>query len=137
MKEKSLEVVYEELYHRLIAVSAKLQRYDSKSKQFRQNKLLEANQKRPFEEMDGITDDDVSPIADESLQFWSNIWGKDVNHNEAAEWLKDLENNLKDIHKQRDININIGMVNKILKKWLIGRVQDQMEYTDQGRIHKF
>ena len=72
--------------------------------------------------MDGITDDDVSPIADESLQFWSNIWGKDVNHNEAAEWLKDLENNLKDIHKQRDININIGMVNKILKKWLIGRV---------------
>ena len=116
LKEKSLEVVYEELNQRLIAVSAKLQRYDSRSKQFRQNKLFEANQKRIFEETDGTTDDDVSPIADESLQFWSNIWEKDVNHNEAAEWLKDLENNLKDIPKQRDININIGMVNKILKK---------------------
>ena len=49
---KSIETVHEELRQRVISIAAKLQRYDSRSLQFRQNRLFQSNQKRLFEEID-------------------------------------------------------------------------------------
>ena len=34
---------------------------------------------------------EVRPDAEETQQFWRDIWGKDVLHNENAEWLKELK----------------------------------------------
>ena len=31
------------------------------------------------------------PDADESKQFWSGIWGEAVEHEQNAEWLKELQ----------------------------------------------
>ena len=33
----------------------------------------------------------VRPNAEESQQFWRDIWGKEVLHNENSEWLKELK----------------------------------------------
>ena len=33
----------------------------------------------------------VRPDAEESQQFWRDIWGKEVLHNENSEWLKELK----------------------------------------------
>ena len=34
---------------------------------------------------------EARPDAEESQQFWRDIWGKEVLHNENAEWLKELK----------------------------------------------
>ena len=43
--------------------------------------------------MNGISSsfNEVRPDAGESQQFWRDIWGKEVLHNENAEWLKELK----------------------------------------------
>ena len=45
IREKGIAVVHEEVKQRLIAVGAKLERYDNRTKLFRQNRLFESNQK--------------------------------------------------------------------------------------------
>ena len=69
LEVKGLELVYEEIKQRLIAVSAKLQKCDYRSKQFRQNKLFWGKLKRFFKETGGATNNDISPNVEESLQF--------------------------------------------------------------------
>ena len=56
INEKSIEVVHEEVKQRLFAVGAKLERYDNRTKQFRQNRLFESNQKKLFDELEGKKD---------------------------------------------------------------------------------
>ena len=34
---------------------------------------------------------EARPDAEESQQFWRDIWGKEVSHNENEEWLKELK----------------------------------------------
>ena len=34
---------------------------------------------------------EVRPDAEETQQFWRDIWGKEVLHNENAEWFKELK----------------------------------------------
>ena len=46
VNEKGIEVVHEEAKQRLIAVGAKLERYDNRTKQFRQNRLFESHKKK-------------------------------------------------------------------------------------------
>ena len=50
------------------------------------------------------TFNEVRPDAGESQQFWRHIWGKDVLHNENAEWLKELKKGRVDV-RQEDIVI--------------------------------
>ena len=34
---------------------------------------------------------EARPDAEESQQFWRDIWVKEVSHNENEEWLKELK----------------------------------------------
>ena len=55
------------------------------------NRLFQQDQKRVYQELNGeMTTEGTVPDADESKQFWSEIWGKDVEHEQNAEciWLK-------------------------------------------------
>ena len=112
INEKSIEVVLEEVKQRLIAVGAKLERYDNRTKQFRQNRLFESNQKKLFDEIEGKERQTVVPDAEESRIFWNNIWGQPVRHNENAEWLRTLEEELVDIGIQENIQINLIKLKK-------------------------
>ena len=114
---KGIDTVHEELRQRVIAIAAKQQIYDSRSLQFRQNRLFLSNQKRLFEEIEGkVRHEVVVPDAEESKKFWSGIWDVPVEHNEHAEWLKKLENHTGDVPKQLYVKLEINLVKQKLKK---------------------
>ena len=54
----------------------------------------------------------VVPDAEESRIFWNDIWGQPVRHNENAEWLRTLEEELVDIGIQENIQINLIKLKK-------------------------
>ena len=73
-------MVQVEVRQRLFAVGAKLERYDNRTEQYRQNRLFEPNQKRLFNELEGTQRESVIPDAEESRRFWSDIWDQAVTH---------------------------------------------------------
>ena len=94
IKRKGADVVHEEVRQRLVAVGAKLERYDNRTKQYRQNRLFESNQKRLFNELEGAQRESVIPDAEESRRFWSDIWDQVVTHRENTDWLMKVKNEL-------------------------------------------
>ena len=116
IKRKGITAVIEELKQRVLAKTAKIKRYESRVDQFNQNRLFQNNQKKLFEKIEGIERmSDVTPDADETKKFWSGIWGKDVLHNEGAEWLQGVEKEVERVVKQQEVLINVDMVTKQLK----------------------
>ena len=88
-----------------------------KQKQYHQNRLFKVNQKCLFKNIDRIErSDEKIPDPVETLSFWSEIWGKSVHHNESAELLKNLEEELANIEKQSNITIMRDMVRKQCRK---------------------
>ena len=65
-----------------------------------------------FDELEGNERQTVVPDAEESRKFWGEIWDKPVRHNENAEWLKTLEEDVVDIQVQENIQINQNKVKK-------------------------
>ena len=49
--------------------------------------------------------DDDQPVAEESKQFWRNIWSQSLNHKKDAKWLQS---------EQEKIDITTGSLKKIL-----------------------
>ena len=94
IKRKGADVVHEEVRQRLVAVGAKLERYDNSTKQYRQNRLFESNQKKLFNELEGAQRKSVIPDAEENRRFWSNIWDQAVMHRESTDCLRTMENEL-------------------------------------------
>ena len=48
VNQKCAEAVHEEVRQELVAIGVKLERYDNKTEQYKQNRLFESNQKRLF-----------------------------------------------------------------------------------------
>ena len=42
----------------------------------------------------------MNPNGRECLEFWSEMWSEQANHNVDSEWLKQLEKYLKNVEKQ-------------------------------------
>ena len=62
------------------------------------------NQKRVYQQIDGIRNiNNEKQNAEESKQFWSNIWDNEKEHDRNAGWLRELRAD-KDNRKQNDIN---------------------------------
>ena len=75
IRVKRLNFVIEELKQRITAIAAKVRRYQGRIDSYRQNRLLENNQRQLYRELDEEeeTCDDDQPVAQESKQFWGNI----------------------------------------------------------------
>ena len=72
---KGLQVVREELKQRLIAKAAKINRYNDRIEQYRQNRLLCYDQSKFYVKLDKeTTDEQVYPSPEESRELWSSIW---------------------------------------------------------------
>ena len=113
---KGIDTVFEELKQRLLAKKAKINRYQNRITQFRQNRLFHTSEKKFYEEMNGgRKGDGIVPDAEESKQFWGGIWDNSVKHKENAEWLKKMKNETK-VRKQGNIIITVEMVRKQCKK---------------------
>ena len=61
-------------------------------------------------------EDGITPDAGESKNLWNGIRGKSVDHNEGAEWLRDVEEQLADVEKQNDVKITVESVRKCIRK---------------------
>ena len=70
-----------------------------------------------YQQMNGTSSSfsEIRPDAEESQQFWRDIWGKEVLHNENAEWLKELKKERVEA-RQEDIVITAEMVTARSKK---------------------
>ena len=114
--QKGIDTVFEELKQRLLAKKAKLDRYQKRITQYRQNRLFYSSERKFYEEMNGgRKGDGIVPDAEESRQFWGGIWDNSVKHKENAEWLKKMKNETK-VRKQGNIIITVEMIRKQCKK---------------------
>ena len=52
-------------------------------------------------------------MAEESKQFWENIWSQSADHKKDAKWLQDLRSEV-NVKKQEKIDITTGSLKKIL-----------------------
>ena len=80
-------------WNRITAIAAKVRRYHGWVDSYRQNRLCENNLRQFYRELDqeeGRCDDDQS-AAEESKQFWGNIWSQSVDHKKDSKWLQDLQ----------------------------------------------
>ena len=111
-----MNVVIEELKQRITAIAAKVRRYQGQVYSYRQNRLFENNQRQIYRELDQEgerCDDDDQPVAEESKQFWGNIWSQSADHKKDVKWLQDLRSEV-NVKKQQKIDITTGILKKIL-----------------------
>ena len=65
--------VIEELKQRIVAIAAKIRRYQERVNRFRQNRTFQNNQKKQFYRelnQEGERYDDDQPDAEKSKKFW-------------------------------------------------------------------
>ena len=77
-----MNVVLEELKQRITAIATKVRRYQALLESYTQNRLFENNQWQFYRELDQEEErcDDDQPVAEESKQFWKNIWSQSADH---------------------------------------------------------
>ena len=81
----------EELKQRFHTKTAKLKRYKERVNRYKIKRMFVQIQKRVYKQMDGIRNiNNEKTNAEESKQFWSNIWDNEKEHERHAEWLKEL-----------------------------------------------
>ena len=87
-----MNVFIEELKQRITAIAAKVTRYQGRVDNYRQNRLFGNNQRQFYRELDQKEErcDDDQPVAEDSKQFWGNIWSQSADHKKDAKWLQDL-----------------------------------------------
>ena len=93
IRVKRLNIVIVELKQRITAIAAKVRRYQGQVDSYRQNRLFENNQKQFYKEIDQEEEryDDDQTVAEESKQFWGNIWSQSAGHKKDAKWLQNLQ----------------------------------------------
>ena len=107
-----MNVAIEELKQRITAIAAKVRRYQG---WYRQSRLFENNQRQFYRELDQEEErcDDDQPVAEESKQFWGNIWSQSADHKKDAKWVQDLRSEV-NVKKRDNIGITTGSLKKIL-----------------------
>ena len=115
IRVKRVNIVIEELKQRIAGIAAKFRRYQGRVDSYRQNRLFENNQSQFFRELDQEEEscDDDQPVAEESKQFWGNIWSQSADHKNDPKWLQDLRSEV-NVKKQEQIDITRESLKKIL-----------------------
>ena len=111
-----MNVVIEELKQRIIAIAAKVRRYQERVVSYRQNRLFQNNQRQFFRELHQEEErcDDDQPVAEESKQLLGNMWSQSADHKDAK-CLQDLQNEV-NVKKQEKIDITTRSLKKILAR---------------------
>ena len=93
IRVKILNVVIEELKQRITAIASKVRWYQGWVDSYRQNRLFEKNQRQFYRELAQEEErcDDDQPVAEQSKEFWENIWSESAYRKKDATWLQDLQ----------------------------------------------
>jgi len=95
---------------------ARLQWYEARHKQWRQNQLFKTDQKQLYQKRGGQEKaKQAVPDATESRKFWSDLWDQPVQHNGNAEWLSQQRTQAKSVPPQPNICITRDAVEQQLK----------------------
>ena len=80
--------VTEELTQKIVAIAAKVRRYQERVDGLRQNRIFQNNQRQFYRELnlEGERWDDDQPDAEESKKFWKGILSESVDRNRDAKW---------------------------------------------------
>ena len=115
---KTLSVVIEELKQGIVAIAAKVRRYQKRVDKFRQKRLFQNNQRQFYRELnqEGERCDNDQPDAEELNKFWEDLWSELIDHNRDAKWLKDLQSEF-NVTKQEKVDITKEILKKILQSW--------------------
>ena len=72
-----MNVVIEELKQRITTTAGKVRRYQGQVDRYIQQRLFENNQRQFYRELDLEEErcNNDQPVAEESKQFWRNIYG--------------------------------------------------------------
>ena len=102
----------------MIAKSLEIRRFEQKIEQLRRNSPFEVDQMRIYAEFKGGRERSMFvPNAEESKQFWGNIWSVRKEHSQEAEWFKVLKAELQNQHHwQERVIINAETVSNQCKK---------------------
>ena len=101
---------------RVTAKKVKLNRYEQRIKQYRQNRLIYIDQKRFYQEINGETrKEKILPNAEEGRKFWGGIWDNAKEHNKQAEWLQQIKET-ETYPVQEDIHISKDKVEEQCRK---------------------
>ena len=105
-KEEDIVSAQERLKQKIQAKALRLNRFDKRSKQYRQNKLFREDQKRFYRELGKTSIKVEEPPAKEEIKaFWNAIWSSETKHNESAEWIKKEEELHHDVKEQEWLEI--------------------------------
>ena len=68
----------------------KVRRYKGRVDSYRQNRPFENNQRQFYRELDQEEDrcEDDQSVAEESNQFWGNIWSQSADHKKDAKFTR-------------------------------------------------
>ena len=105
-------MIHNKVSQRLLAVGAKIEKYNKSTDQCRQNHLFESNQKRLFNGLEGAQRESVISDVEESRRVWNDIWDQSVTSRENKVWPRKVENELEEPIVQDGINIEIKKVRK-------------------------
>ena len=133
---KNVSTATEGLKQRLVATSSRLERYEARCKQYRQNRMFHINQKRFYDEISD-TAPKTQPIPDstESNEFWSALLDKPINHKTDASCLKDMRK--EQATQQDNFQVQLRTMRQHLKECRTGRRPGQTKCSHSGsRISK-
>ena len=74
----------------MIAIGAKLDRFDNQTRQYTQNRFFESSLKKLFDKLQGKVRENIVFDAEKSKTFLSEICDQQETHNENVEWLKKI-----------------------------------------------
>uniref|UniRef100_A0A8C6P0Q3 Reverse transcriptase domain-containing protein n=1 Tax=Nothobranchius furzeri TaxID=105023 RepID=A0A8C6P0Q3_NOTFU len=122
----------EKLKQQIQAKAQRIRRYEKRSKHFRHNHVFKVDPKKFYRELDKKQIEIKElPSLEKVEEFWSNVWEKQKNHNETAQWIKEEAGRLKSRPVQEWTNISKTEVILALKK------ANNWKSPGEDKVHNF
>ena len=106
----------EEVKQKISAIEGRLKRYRERTKQYKQNRTFQNNEKKFYEQInESKTNTSEPPNSTEAEKFWTDIW-KRKEHNKKSKWISDIKNELMEIEEGPVASVHIITLKSVLKK---------------------
>ena len=116
VKWKGYKRAAEELKQRIQAKAVTLKRHRNRVNRYRQNRLLQPNQSKFYQELDGKShEENIITDKKKTREFLSGIWEKNVKHNKNADWIQKVAEE-RHSNKQQNIDITPAKIKKRIRK---------------------
>ena len=117
MKKKGINLVTEALEQRSIAKKTRVERYEQRISQFRQDQPFQVNQKQVYKDLNGEKQGDrIIPNSEDSIKCWNYIWSIRKEHNQHAEWLKSCRKQFENVNSTKKVEIGQEIVKMQCRK---------------------